>query len=73
MAINEGLAKSYRNENFRGQVFAFILTLTTLAVCVYLAMQDKTAVALGLGSLGVAGIVAAFLRRPQSDKSEQEQ
>ncbi|WOX28303.1 hypothetical protein [Pseudoalteromonas maricaloris] len=51
-----------------GMVFAFITVIICILGAFYLALQDKTEVALVIGGTTVIGIVGAFLKTKLSEK-----
>jgi len=55
-----------------GMVFAFITVIICIMGAFYLALQDKTEVALVVGGTTVIGLVAAFLKSKHSDKKQSE-
>jgi len=61
ISIDEKLSTAYVIETLLGQFFAFVLTLGILAATVYLAMHGQPAAAAALGTIGVGGIITAFI------------
>lgn len=61
ISIDERLAKSYVREVLLGQVFGFAIAIAFLAGALYLAVHGFQIAASALGTLGIGGIVAAFV------------
>ncbi len=61
MAIDEKLSTWYIVEVLLGQLFALIIALTVIGAVVFLALKGFEIAAGALGTVGLGGIVAAFI------------
>ncbi|MEZ7174635.1 hypothetical protein QVM52_04460 [Pseudomonas mosselii] len=74
MAIDEKLSTWYIVEVLLGQLFALIIALTVIGSVVFLALKGFEVAAGVLGTVGLGGIVAAFItgRRKRSPSEAKE-